>query len=81
MRLDRDGEAFLRFFVASDGMTFVRFIEPSRIYAPAEAVRDPSLSYGIATDPHDVETATAYFVDGVPVDAASDLSSIAIAAQ
>lgn len=70
LRLDRDGEAFLRFFVAPGGLTHVRFVEPGQIYAPVEAARDSSLSYGIATDPHDVETVTAYFIDGAPVDAA-----------
>lgn len=69
LRLDRDGEAFLRYFVGSGGMTFVRFVEPGQVAAPAEATRDPSLSYGIATDPLDVETVHAYYIDGVPVDA------------
>jgi len=70
LRLDRDGEAFLRYFVGSGGMTFVRFVEPGQIYAPTEAVRDPSLSYGIAVDQDDVETVHAYYVDGLPIDAA-----------
>ncbi|MCE9604577.1 MAG: phage portal protein [Planctomycetia bacterium] len=69
LRNDRDGESFLRYFVGSGGMTFVRFVEPGQVYAPAEAVRDPSLSYGIATDHDDVETVHAYYIDGVPVDA------------
>ena len=70
LRVDRDGEAFLRYFVGSGGMTFVRFVEPGQIYAPADAARDPSLSYGIAADPDDVETVHAYYVDGIPIDAA-----------
>jgi capsid protein len=69
LRVDRDGEAFLRYFSGSGGMTFVRFVEPGQIAAPPEAARDPSLSYGIATDPYDVEAVHAYYIDGVPVDA------------
>lgn len=71
LRLDRDGEAFLRYFVGAGGITLVRFIEPSQVYAPAEAARDPSLSFGIATAADDVETVHAYYVDGVPLDADS----------
>src|SRR3990172_1591632 len=33
-RVDRDGEAFLRFFVDSDGMTRTRFIEPEQVVTP-----------------------------------------------
>ncbi len=69
LRLDRDGEVFLRYFAGSGGMTHVRFVEPGQVTAPAEAARDPSLSFGIATDADDVETVHAYYVDGVPLDA------------
>src|SRR5262249_28057952 len=34
-RLDRDGEAFLRFFVDLDGTTRIRFIEPDQVLTPA----------------------------------------------
>jgi hypothetical protein len=33
-RRDRDGEAFLRFFLAADGSTRVRFVEPDQVVAP-----------------------------------------------
>ena len=69
LRLDRDGEVFLRYFAGPGGMTLVRFVEPGQVTAPAEAARDPSLSFGIATDADDVETVHAYYVDGVPLDA------------
>ena len=35
-RIDRDGEAFLRFFVDRDGLTRVRFIEPDQVATPTE---------------------------------------------
>ena len=69
LRLDRDGEVFLRYFAGPGGMTLVRFVEPGQVTAPVEAARDPSLSFGIATDADDVETVHAYYVDGVPLDA------------
>jgi capsid protein len=69
-RIDRDGEAFLRFFVDSDGMTRVRFIEPDQIVTPTELADDPSASFGIQTDSDDVETVHGYYVDGEFVTAA-----------
>ncbi|HYO24881.1 MAG TPA: hypothetical protein VEQ85_08020, partial [Lacipirellulaceae bacterium] len=44
-RLDRDGEAFLRFFVAADGVTRVRFIEPEQVATPPELARTPWASF------------------------------------
>ena len=35
-RKDRDGEAFLRFFVDQDGQTRVRFIEPEDVFTPED---------------------------------------------
>ena len=68
-RVDRDGEAFLRFFVDADGMTRVRFIEPDQVATPPALSADPSASFGIQTDPLDVETVLGYYVDGQFVDA------------
>lgn len=68
-RIDRDGEAFLRFFVDRDGMTRVRFIEPDQVTTPVELAGDASASFGIQTDSEDVETVTGYYVDGELVDA------------
>jgi len=67
-RLDRDGEAFLRFFVDHEGTTRVRFIEPDQVATPANHENDPAASFGIQTDPHDVETVRGYWVDGELVD-------------
>ncbi|MHC4398611.1 MAG: phage portal protein [Planctomycetota bacterium] len=69
-RRDRDGEAILRFFVTADGTTRVRFIEPAQVSTPTDRANDPAASFGIQTDPDDVETALGYYVDGQWVDAA-----------
>jgi capsid protein len=63
-RIDRDGEAFLRFFVDHAGLTRVRFIEPDQITTPTELATDAAASFGIQTDPQDVETVLGYHVDG-----------------
>jgi len=68
-RMDRDGEAFLRFFVDRGGMTRVRFVEPDQVATPTQLATDPSASFGIQTDPDDVETVLGYYVDGQFVDA------------
>jgi hypothetical protein len=68
-RLDRDGEAFLRFFVDREGATKIRFIEPDQVAAPASLASDSSASFGVQTDPNDVETVLGYYVDGEFVDA------------
>ncbi len=68
-RLDRDGEALLRFFV-SGGATRVRFVEPDQVAAPSKrrATRGPASACSPA--PGDVETVRGYYVDGELVDAA-----------
>ncbi|MDA7978014.1 MAG: phage portal protein [Pirellulales bacterium] len=82
-RIDRDGEAFLWFFVDELGVTRVRFVEPDLVATP-DHVRVPnagdqlngvhgqgeSTSFGVVTDGQDVETVLAYWVDGEQVDAA-----------
>ncbi len=70
-RVDRDGEAFLRFFVDADGLTRVRFIEPDQVVTPANVASDPSASFGIQTDAEDVENVLGYYVDGEFVEADS----------
>lgn len=69
LRLDRDGEVFLRFFVGRDGLTQVRFVEPGQVATPMGAGQDAELSFGIETAADDVETVDAYYVDGVRVEA------------
>lgn len=58
-RCDRDGEAFLRLFHGTAGRTDVRFVEP-------ELVRDTEgrreTTFGVITDPDDVEDVQAYSV-------------------
>jgi capsid protein len=68
-RKDRDGECFLRFFVDDDGATRVRFVEPGQVATPPELAGDRSAGFGIQSDPHDVETVLAYYIDGRPVPA------------
>ncbi|MCS7306264.1 MAG: phage portal protein [Thermoguttaceae bacterium] len=68
-RKDRDGEVFLRFFVGPDGMTRVRFVEPEQVSTPATHSANPAASFGILTDPQDVETVLGYFIDGQFVEA------------
>src|SRR5689334_9116606 len=63
-RVDRDGEAFLRFFLGPDGTTRIRFVEPDQVATPADMARDPSASLGIQTDADDVETVLGYYIDG-----------------
>jgi capsid protein len=69
-RKDRDGEALLRFFIAPDGGTRVRFVEPDQVVTPPAYQTDPSARLGVLADRHDVETVLGYFVDGQLVDAA-----------
>lgn len=67
-RLDRDGEAFLRFF-DHGGQTRVRFVEPGQIATPVADAANPAAGGGILSEPDDVETALAYAVDGRWIDA------------
>jgi len=68
-RKDRDGECFLRFFKDADGQVSIRFVEPGDVSTPTEFATDPAYSFGIQTDPADVETVLAYYIDGKRVDA------------
>jgi len=69
-RRDRDGEVFLRLFIDAQTATVrVRFVEPGQVSQPKDYT-DPHFSFGVETDPKDVETVVAYWVDGesVPAD-------------
>jgi capsid protein len=68
-RKDRDGECFLRLFLAADGTARVRFVEPGQVAAPPQAAADPAAAMGIQTEPDDVETVLGYWIDGQWVDA------------
>ena len=64
LRKDRDGEAFLRYFPLPDGRLRVRMIEPGQVATPAHRAHEPAASFGIETDPRDVENVLGYWVDG-----------------
>lgn len=70
-RKDRDGECFLRLFPAPDGSTAVRFVEPGEVTTPKEKTADISATFGIQTDPRDVESVRGYYVNGRFVSAAA----------
>ena len=63
-RRDRDGEAFLRFFVGNEGETIIRFVEPDQISTPREFEQMPCCRFGIRSTPGDIETVEGYWVDG-----------------
>lgn len=68
VRLVRDGEAFLRLFPLDGDLPAIRFVEPGLVADPrgaAEGIR----SFGVETDPDDVETVVRYWIAGKPVDA------------
>lgn len=75
-RLDRDGECFLRLFdvqtAGEDGeirkAVKVRFIEPAQVTTPPSQMNNPAATFGVLTDPDDVETVIGYYVDGELVD-------------
>jgi capsid protein len=68
-RKDRDGECFLRLFPSSDGITRIRFVEPSQVATPRDRMSDPSSRFGVQTERDDVETVIGYWIDGRCVDA------------
>lgn len=68
-RRDRDGEVFLRLFPDPQGALHVRFVEPDQVAAPPERSGDPAASFGVQTDPDDVETVLGYWIDGRWVEA------------
>lgn len=68
-RKDRDGECFLRLFPAADGTMRVRFVEPAEVSTPDERRADPAASFGVQTDPHDVETVLGYWIGGRMIEA------------
>ncbi len=63
-RCDRDGEAFLRLFPDPQGPLRIRFVEPDQITTPQNLAASPEHSFGIHTDPNDVENVLGYWIDG-----------------
>lgn len=66
-RYHRDGEVFIRMFFDESGMVLFRFIEPAQVSAPNNF--KANCSFGIETEPEDVESVTHYWVDGERVPA------------
>lgn len=63
-RKDRDGEAFLRFFVDSETSELrLRFVEPGQVSTPSSETRERA-NMGILTAEGDVETVEGYYIDG-----------------
>ena len=65
-RVVRDGEVFLRTFVQSDGSLELRFIEPEQIRQPPGT--DEDFTWGIRTEPDDIQTTLGYAVAPDPVE-------------
>ena len=82
-RCDRDGEAFLRKFIvpadkkpAVDGVEEkshrvikIRFVEPGDVRTPADKAQDPAATFGIQTEPDDVESVLGFYVNEQFIDA------------
>lgn len=67
-RGDRDGEWFIRRFPQADGTLKVRVIEPDQVKCPAGREGNKAFSFGVETEPDDVETVNAFWVDGERVE-------------
>lgn len=61
LRLDRDGERFMRKFRTPDGMTKFRFVEPWQVTSAA-ITQTPDIDMGIETEPGDAETVVAFWI-------------------
>lgn len=59
-RSRRDGEVMIRHFPQRDGCTWVRFVEPETVYKPLGSPMD--WTWGIRTDPDDIERKLEYAV-------------------
>lgn len=61
IRLDKDGEAFTRYFAQASGLVTIRTVEAEHVRAPS-AEYGPKYSFGIQCDPEDVETREGYWI-------------------
>jgi hypothetical protein len=68
-RRDTEGEVFIRMFRNEDGYLRLRYIEPGAVYCPADLNGKDECTFGIETDPDDVETVIRYWVNDEPIDA------------
>ncbi len=69
LRRDRDGETILRKFPGEDGIIRVRYVEPNALFCPDHLSERPECSFGIETDPDDLETVLFYWVNEQPIEA------------
>lgn len=61
-RLHVDGEVFLRKFPQANGMLVIRFIEPELVQGYSQDMNSPKDSFGIITEPDDINTVLGYQV-------------------
>lgn len=61
-RLHVDGEVFLRKFPQANGMLIIRFIEPELVRGYSSDMGSPKDSFGIVTEPDDINTVLGYQV-------------------
>jgi Phage portal protein, lambda family len=72
-RCDRDGEVFLRLFPQLDGVTLVREIEPEHVKtAYGYTGNERAYTFGIETDPDDIQRIVAYWVMSDPLAGVAD---------
>jgi len=60
-RTMRDGEAFIRFFPDQTGMLLTRFMDAGKVTEPKDKKAKNNVTYGIETNPDDVEDVLAYW--------------------
>lgn len=65
VRNDTDGETFLQWFPQPSGGVAVRVVEPEWVRSPSGSV-EPHCSFGIETDPQDIEDRRGYHVVADP---------------
>jgi hypothetical protein len=66
-RLDRDGECLIRMFPQKTGLLALRFVEPEHVRDPIGDSANPRHTFGVETDPRDVETVLGFWVIEDPI--------------
>ncbi len=67
LRRDTDGDAIIRLFPREDGLIDLRFVEPELLRSPTGGDWSPASSFGIETDPRDVEDVRGYWIIDDPI--------------
>lgn len=62
-----DGEAFKRHFCQASGLVIVRDIEAEHIISPPGGAYGPHYSFGVQTDPEDIQTIEGYWAVENPI--------------